>query len=195
MEYRIENCSINTVYGDFKFYCFNFGDHEDENVLCLVDRKNSDSIPLLRIQSACFTAEIFRSTDCDCHEQLVESLNGIHEYNNGLLIYLLRDGRGAGIFNKVKGLKLGEDKKLDTADAYDYLGINRDPRKYLNVVEILKYFSINEVKLLTNNPRKISGLTEQGIKVEHVPLIINPTEKSYNYLKTKNDKMGHMLGL
>jgi len=191
--YQVESCNIKTIYGAFEFYCFNWGSHEDENVLCLCV-KPSDRIPLVRIQSACFTAEIFRSTDCDCHEQLEQSLIRIQK-NGGYLIYLLRDGRGAGIFQKVKGLKLFETDGLDTADAYDHLGIDKDPRKYERVAEILKYFNLSKIKLLTNNPRKIGGLETHGIEVERVPLLIEPTKDSYPYLKTKRDKMGHMLEL
>lgn len=187
---EIESCNIESWYGNFTLYCFNYGKHEDENVLCFVSKKEY-KIPIVRIQSACFTAEIFRSKDCDCHEQLESSLKIINE-DGGLLIYLLQDGRGAGIFKKIKGLKLGETHGLNTAEAYDRLNIERDPRRYDSLKEVVEYFKLKEVQLLTNNPRKIKGLEELGVKVNRIPLEIEPTEFSEPYLKTKKKELGHM---
>lgn len=187
---KIASCKINSIYGDFELYCFNFGQHEDENILCL-EAETSSKRPLVRVQSACFTAEIFRSKDCDCHEQLETSLIKIQE-EGGYLIYLLQDGRGAGIFEKVKGMKLGETKGLDTADAYQHLGLELDPRKYDQLKVVFKHFKIKGVRLLTNNPRKIKGLKNIGINVDREPLEIKPTDDSVSYLKTKKNKLGHL---
>jgi GTP cyclohydrolase II len=187
---NIENCNINSIYGDFDFFCFNFGLHEDENILCLKSPTNAE-FPLIRIQSACFTAEIFRSKDCDCHEQLETSLIRINN-EGGYLFYLLKDGRGAGIFDKIKGLKLGQTHGLDTADAYTHLGIPLDPRKYDILKEVFNHFNIKKAKLLTNNPRKIEGLVKNGINVIREPLEIEPTDFSKSYLSTKKNKFGHL---
>ena len=191
-KYKVENCRINTIYGPFEFFCFNWGDHEDENILCL--HVKSENTPIVRLQSACFTAEIFRSTDCDCHEQLEYSLRLIQK-EGGYFLYLLQDGRGAGIFNKTRGLKLGDTLGLDTADAYDYLGINRDPRNYERANQVLHYFQLTNIRLLTNNPRKIQAIEESGIKVERLAIEIPTTSDSLSYLITKRDKMGHLLKL
>lgn len=156
-----------------------------------MDARREDSLPLVRIQSACFTAEIFRSLDCDCHEQLETSLKLISS-EGGILIYILRDGRGAGIFPKVMGLNLGAVEGLDTAEAYDRLGIPRDPREYSKVVQVLSELQISSVRLLTNNPRKIKGLEKAGISVERVPLQIAPTSESRPYLNAKKSKLGHL---
>ena len=153
--------------------------------------KKKYEMPLVRIQSACFTAEIFRSKDCDCHEQLETSMRKINE-EGGLFIYLLQDGRGAGIFNKIKGLRLGETEGLNTAEAYDKLNLNRDPRKYYQLRDVVDYFKLKEVKLLTNNPRKVQGLEELGVKVVRIPLEIEPTQFSEPYLKTKKKELGHL---
>ncbi len=188
---NVENTLIKTLYGEFEFFCFNWGEHEDENILCLRVPNNNEA-PLVRLQSACFTAEIFRSTDCDCHEQLETSLQMIQK-QGGNLIYLLQDGRGAGIFSKVKALQLGFSHGLDTAEAYSHLGLSLDPRSYDQAAEVLEHFGISRVRLLTDNPRKIRGLESKGIVVERVPLEILPTDDSIDYLRTKKIKMGHLL--
>lgn len=190
MSFKISSCQIHSHYGDFEFFCFNYGECENDNVLVLKSSKDV-TIPYLRVQSACFTSEIFRSKDCDCHEQLETSLAIISEHG-GMLIYLLQDGRGAGIFDKIKGMRLSQDQGINTAEAYDKLGIERDPRNYEKVTEVLEYFNVNSVKLLTNNPRKIDGLKSKKIEVERIPLEIEPTKDSKSYLKSKKDELGHM---
>ncbi|RKS14950.1 GTP cyclohydrolase II [Flavobacterium sp. 120] len=182
---------LNTHYGDFDFYCYSWGQHEEDNILCLANLKSNDE-PLIRVQSACYTAEIFRSLDCDCHEQLDESIKLIN-LKGGMVIYMLCDGRGAGLLNKVKGLELGRTEGLDTSEAYHKLNIAQDPREYSRVVQILDDLNIKSVKLLTNNPRKIEGLISAGIKVTREPLEIKATETSKSYLETKTNKMGHLM--
>jgi GTP cyclohydrolase II len=190
MNYKTSSCQLNTHFGKFDFYCFNYGECENDNVLVLKSEKITDT-PNLRIQSACFTSEIFRSKDCDCHEQLEKSLEVINT-DGGLLIYLLQDGRGAGIFQKIKGMRLTQDEGINTAQAYDKLRITRDPRNYQRVVNVLKHFEIKKVNLLTNNPRKINGLTDNGIEVNRIPLEIEPTSDSVDYLKSKKSELGHL---
>jgi GTP cyclohydrolase II len=106
---------------------------------------------------------------------------------------MLCDGRGAGLYHKVLGLELGQTRGLDTSDAYRELGLEQDPRQYDRVAVVLKYFDVTAVHLLTNNPRKLSGLAVQGISVVRVPLEIPPTDTSRPYLLTKAKKMGHLL--
>ena len=189
--FELSSTRIHTHYGEFDLYCFTYGNHEEDNLLCLTNGKPGDC-PIVRVQSACYTAEIFRSTDCDCHEQLTRSLEIISE-KSGLLIYMLCDGRGAGLQTKIQGLKLGRTEGLDTAEAYDALGVERDPREYSRVSNVLDYFGIDTIRLLTNNPRKVEGLEKEGIEVNRIPLEIPATEKSMHYLETKASKMGHML--
>jgi 3,4-dihydroxy 2-butanone 4-phosphate synthase/GTP cyclohydrolase II len=107
---------------------------------------------------------------------------------------MLCDGRGAGLLMKVRGLALGADG-LDTADAYKRLGVDLDPRRYERVAHCLKSLGLNEIRLLTNNPRKIAGLRQHGIAVLREPLLIPPTADSIEYLRTKQSKMGHLLDL
>ena len=183
--------TLKTQLGRFKFHCFSWGEHEEDNVLVLENDQFTD-VPLVRVQSACYSAEIFGSLDCDCHAQLSESQRLIGE-DGGYLIYMLCDGRGAGLLNKVRGMALGEKEGLDTSDAYRKLGLPQDPRDYARVAEIIKYFDLDRIHLLTNNPRKIEGLESAGITVERVPLEISSTDESRSYLETKANKMGHLL--
>lgn len=182
---------ITTQYGEFDFICYSWGKHEEDNILCLSKIKKNENV-LTRIQSACYTAEIFRSLDCDCHEQLEKSIKLISE-EGGILIYMLCDGRGAGLLNKVKGLELGRKKGLDTSEAYKQLNIPQDPREYNKVVLILNDLEIKSIRLLTNNPRKIEGIASSNIQVIRVPLEIQATPHSKSYLETKTAKMGHLM--
>ncbi len=190
-QFEVEKTKLNTKYGVYNFYCFSWGKHEEDNILVLENKSDSDT-PLVRVQSACYTAEIFRSLDCDCHAQLSTSQKLISK-EGGLLIYMLVDGRGAGLLNKIKGMELGFTHNLDTSEAYKFLGLEQDPREYDRVYEILSYFKIKKIKLLTNNPRKVSKLENIGISVTRIPLEIRSTNESKQYLKTKASKMGHML--
>ena len=190
-KFEVERTTLNTKYGTYNFYCFSWGKHEEDNILVLENRSESDT-PLVRVQSACYTAEIFRSLDCDCHAQLSTSQQLIAK-KGGLLIYMLVDGRGAGLLNKIKGMELGFTHNLDTSEAYKFLGLKQDPREYDRVYDILSYFKIEKIKLLTNNPRKVSKLENVGISVTRIPLEIRSTCESEPYLKTKASKMGHML--
>ncbi len=190
-QFEVEKTKLNTKYGVYNFYCFSWGKHEEDNILVLENKSDSHT-PLVRVQSACYTAEIFRSLDCDCHARLSTSQKLISK-EGGLLIYMLVDGRGAGLLNKIKGMELGFTHNLDTSEAYKFLGLEQDPREYDRVYDILSYFKIKKIKLLTNNPRKVSKLENIGISVTRIPLEIRSTNESKPYLKTKASKMGHML--
>jgi GTP cyclohydrolase II len=186
----IEFTRLETVYGSFDFGCFNWGIHEEENILCLC-KPWDDKGPLVRVQSACYTAEIFRSLDCDCHEQLDESLKRIGR-DGGILIYMLCDGRGAGLLNKVRALELQRTKGMDTSDAYRALGLEQDPRTYDRLKVIFEHLGVRRLRLLTNNPRKLDGLKALGFDVVREPLEIPATPQSRDYLFAKANKMGHL---
>jgi GTP cyclohydrolase II len=181
---------LKTVYGDSTLYCYSFGAREEDNVLCLEVPWRGD--PLVRVQSACYTGEILRSTDCDCHEQLDTSLRLIHE-GGGLLAYMLCDGRGAGLMVKLRALDLLATDGVDTHDAYSLLGVPLDPRRYGRVSAVLLDRGATTVRLLTNNPRKLAGLAVNGITVMRMPLEVAPTSDSLPYLEVKRAKMGHLL--
>lgn len=185
--------ALNTVYGDFDFIGYFWGEHDDDNVLAVVKRPFSNPA-LVRIQSACYSGEIFESSDCDCHEQLKQSLELI-ENNGGAFIYLLRDGRGAGLKTKLQALDMWAKNRIDTADAYDQMGVEKDPRSYEKACHVLHDLEIETVRLLTNNPRKVSGLEKGGFKVYREPLEIDvsPDSEAFKYLQTKANKLGHLL--
>ncbi len=187
----IVSTPLTTVHGSFEFFCFAWGPHEEDNLLCQL-RAPLGKQPFVRVQSACYTAEIFRSLDCDCHAQLDRSLSRIAQ-EGGLLIYMLCDGRGAGLLQKVRGLALGHAHGLDTHDAYVSLEIPTDAREYDRAAQVLRHFGISTIRLLTNNPRKVTGLECHGIEVERSPLEISSTAQSRPYLQTKATKMGHLL--
>jgi GTP cyclohydrolase II len=189
---RIAKTQLTTAFGEFGFHCFSWGPHEEDNVLCLSGIGDLPDVPVCRVQSACYTAEIFRSLDCDCHEQLETSLKRVAA-EGGLLIYLLCDGRGAGLFTKTLGLELGRTEGLDTSEAYARLGAPQDPREYSRAAAVLQYFGVANIRLLTNNPRKIAGLEENGITVRREALEIAATKESAPYLRTKALRMGHLL--
>jgi GTP cyclohydrolase II len=187
----IEISPIETAYGAFDFYCFSWGRHEEDNILCAT-KTASEHRPLVRVQSACYTAEIFRSTDCDCHAQLDISLRRVAA-EGGAVIYMLCDGRGAGLLSKVRGLALGNQQGLDTSDAYKAMGIPEDAREYHRAAVVLRHIGLTSLRLLTNNPRKLNGLIREGLDVQREPLEVPSTPESRPYLSTKARKMGHML--
>jgi GTP cyclohydrolase II len=132
---------IHTKYGEFTLYVFTWSENEQDNVLALMSHKASGQPPLVRIQSACYTREIFESLDCDCRWQLETSLASIQK-EGGLFIYMLRAGRGAGLLTKVRGLDLSHRLGIDTADAYRKLGIPPDPREYEQAAYVLSHLGI-----------------------------------------------------
>lgn len=176
-------CAFKSHYGIGTLHVYSFGAHEEDNVLCIeVPPAGSAPMdPLVRVQSACYTAEIFRSTDCDCHEQLHTSLEAVFA-EGGYVVYMICDGRGAGLLTKIRGLSLGDSEGLDTHDAYQRLGVEIDPREYSRVAAVLLHLGVRKLRLLTNNPRKIEGLEAADIKVERVDLQIAPTPDSWAYL-------------
>lgn len=188
------SCDFKSHYGLGTLHVYSFGPHEEDNVLCIevppVGPTPGD--PLVRVQSACYTAEIFRSTDCDCHEQLHASLEAVFA-GGGYVVYMICDGRGAGLLTKIRGLSLGDSEGLDTHDAYKRLGVKVDPRDYSRVATVLHDLGVDQLRLLTNNPKKVDGLEAAGIRVDRVELQIPPTPDSWPYLFTKRAKMGHLL--
>jgi GTP cyclohydrolase II len=188
---KIAKSPLKTKYGTFDLYVFSWSENEQDNVLVL-HADYGDGPPLVRVQSACYTGEIFESLDCDCHWQLETALARIHK-EGGLFIYMLCDGRGAGLLTKIRGMQMTATQGIDTVDAYAELGSPLDPREYERAAFVLSYFGVTACKLLTNNPRKIEGLASCGISVERLPHESDPTEHNESYLKSKACKLGHMM--
>jgi GTP cyclohydrolase II len=182
---------LRTKYGHFRLHVFSWSDNEQDNVLVLVPEK-ATAIPLVRIQSACYSGEIFESLDCDCHWQLETSLAAIQN-EGGAFIYMLKDGRGAGLLAKIRGMALSQTLNIDTADAYQKMGIPLDPREYDQAAYVLRTLGFKAIRLLTNNPRKVDGMVRAGFEVTRVRLESIPTEYNREYLRSKAAKLGHLM--
>ncbi|KTD56344.1 riboflavin biosynthesis protein RibA [Legionella santicrucis] len=180
--------------GDFKMTVFANELDKAEHFALVKPSVVANRVPLVRIHSECITGDIFGSCKCDCGKQLEQSLSMIAE-EGGVLIYLRQEGRGIGLANKLKAYAL-QEQGLDTVDANHQLGLPVDSRDYAIAYQVLKYFGIEAIRLLTNNPSKIAAVDRYGIKVtERVPLEIEPTKESHRYLKTKKERMGHLLAI
>lgn len=191
MQPKIASAPLNTKYGAFDIYDFAWSINEQDNVLALVSPYDG-KVPLVRVQSACYTGEIFESTDCDCHWQLETGLHLIQK-EGGIFIYMLCDGRGAGLLTKIKGMNITATEGLDTAEAYKKLGSPLDPREYQRAAFVLNHFGVTSCRLLTNNPRKVAGLREFGISVTREEHMSEPTSLNEAYLRSKALKLGHMM--
>lgn len=148
--------------------------------------------PLVRVHSECLTGDVFGSAKCDCGDQLDDSLKMIAK-EGGVLIYMRQEGRGIGLVNKIKAYALQQEQGLDTVEANSHLGLPADKRDYAISAQILRYLGISTLRLLTNNPKKIDGLNKYGIKIsERQSIEVLPTEHNQMYLRTKQDKLGHL---
>ncbi|MBI4272933.1 bifunctional 3,4-dihydroxy-2-butanone-4-phosphate synthase/GTP cyclohydrolase II [Candidatus Uhrbacteria bacterium] len=148
---------------------------------------------LVRAHSECFTSEVFGSQRCDCREQLSRAMHKIDQEGNGVILYMRQEGRGIGLANKLKAYQL-QDLGMDTVQANELLGFNADLREYGIGAQILKLLGISRIRLLTNNPRKIIGLAGHDLEiVERVKIEMKPNRENKKYLKTKKDKLGHLL--
>jgi len=149
--------------------------------------------PLVRIHSQCLTGDVFHSLRCDCRAQLELSLARIADEGRGLLIYEHQEGRGIGLLNKLRAYEL-QDHGADTVEANERLGFDADLRSYELPGAILRYFNLSEVRLLSNNPEKVEAVERAGVRVvERIPCLVDPVDSSEAYLRTKKDKMGHLI--
>ncbi|WP_408096811.1 bifunctional 3,4-dihydroxy-2-butanone-4-phosphate synthase/GTP cyclohydrolase II [Peredibacter sp. HCB2-198] len=191
----VESIPFPNKFGEFQMFIFHSELLKQEHVAIVKgDLEKFKSAPtLLRVHSECFTGDIFGSYRCDCGDQLNNSMKMIEENGSGMVVYLRQEGRGIGLFNKVKAYQL-QDQGMDTAEANLHLGFPVDSRDYTMAAQILRYFNVSDIKLLTNNPQKIEGLNKHGFsKIERVPLEINANQKNAQYLLTKKTKLGHLL--
>lgn len=180
------SANLPSKFGKFKIKAFK--EKEKEHLAIYKEPLNEPLV--VRIHSECLTGDALGSLKCDCRDQLEYALEYI-EAHKGMVIYLRQEGRNIGLLNKVNAYAL-QDKGLDTIEANHQLGFEADERSYEIVTEILNEFGIKKIKLLTNNPKKITSL--EGIEiVERIPIIIDSNVHNENYLKVKKEKMGHLL--
>lgn len=190
---NVADATIPTQFGNFQAIAYRSTRHDREHVvLTHGEPTSSEEAPIVRLHSQCITGDVFGSRRCDCGEQLRESMRVIAEEGEGVVLYLTQEGRGIGLANKVKAYELQEEG-MDTVEANSALGFDADPREYGIGAKILRDLGLEKLRLLTNNPRKISGLNEFGLDVvERIPLEVSPNERNRDYLETKRDKMGHL---
>lgn len=202
IKYRIKNeshvkreISVNmpTAYGDFDLVAYSQLSDGTQHLVIRKGEWQKDEPILVRVHSSCMTGDIFGSCRCDCGEQLHQAMNMIQEEGKGVVLYMNQEGRGIGLLNKLKAYKLQEEG-LDTVDANIELGFKMDERDYGIGAQILRDLGVSKMKLISNNPKKRTGLIGYGLEiVENVPIITSPNQHNAGYLNTKREKMGHEL--
>ena len=193
---KVAEADFPTRFGSFRIYGFlaslNGGQREEAVVLRMGDL-NGGSPPLVRIHSQCLTGDVFHSLRCDCRAQLEIALESIAREGRGLLIYEQKEGRGIGILNKLRAYEL-QDGGADTVEANVQLGFEADLRGYEMPGAILRFFGLAAVRLLSNNPGKVQAVESAGVAVtERVPCVADAEEAREAYLRTKKEKLGHLL--
>ncbi|MCY3549322.1 MAG: bifunctional 3,4-dihydroxy-2-butanone-4-phosphate synthase/GTP cyclohydrolase II [Candidatus Poribacteria bacterium] len=198
---RVATADIPTAHGEFKLYAYESTDTGGESVeddrthIALTKGDLTDAAPVLvRVHSQCLTGDVFGSLRCDCGEQLEIALQTIEKEGRGVLVYMRQEGRGMGLKGKLRAYQLQDSDGLDTVEANEHLGFPADLRDYGIGAQILADLGVRKMRLMTNNPQKVTGLSGHGLEiVERVPLQTEPNAFNRRYLETKRSKLGHLL--
>lgn len=190
---KIAETVLPTVWGDFCLHAYSSKVDNFQHLALVKGDVTSGDPVTVRVHSQCLTGDVFRSHRCDCGQQLDNAMRLIQSESKGVLLYLSQEGRGIGIFNKLKAYQL-QDSGSDTVEANEKLGFKPDLRDYGIGAQILADLGLKKIKLMTNNPRKIIGLKGYGLEVsEIIPVEVSPCESNVHYLSTKKKKLGHKL--
>jgi 3,4-dihydroxy 2-butanone 4-phosphate synthase/GTP cyclohydrolase II len=190
---RVAEARLPTEFGEFRIIGYRSLTSDEEFVVLARGELRGDRTTLVRIHSQCMTGDVFGSTKCDCGRQLQAAMQRIADEGCGVIIYQQQEGRGIGIINKIRAYAL-QDEGADTIEANERLGLGIDLRQYEQCGEILLDLGLCQVRVLSNNPAKIRALEASGLKVgARVALEVSPTDTALRYLRTKKEKMGHLL--
>jgi 3,4-dihydroxy 2-butanone 4-phosphate synthase/GTP cyclohydrolase II len=192
---RVADASLPTEWGEFNIAGYRSLTSGEEFVVLYKGEMDRDVPTLVRIHSQCLTGDVFGSTKCDCGQQLHRTMQMIQEEGRGAIVYQQQEGRGIGIINKIRAYAL-QDTGADTVEANEKLGLAVDLREYRQCAEILFDLGLCKVRVISNNPLKLRALEEAGLRiVERVSIQVDPRERSAGYLRTKKEKLGHLLDL
>jgi 3,4-dihydroxy 2-butanone 4-phosphate synthase/GTP cyclohydrolase II len=192
---RVALANLPTEWGDFKIAGYRSLTSEEEFVVLFKGEMKPDTPTLVRIHSQCLTGDVFQSTKCDCGLQLHRTMEMIQQEGRGAIVYQQQEGRGIGILNKIRAYAL-QDKGADTVEANERLGLAVDSREYRQCAEVLFDLGLCQVRVISNNPLKLQALEEAGLKiVERVSIQVDSAESAEQYLRTKKEKLGHLLDL
>jgi 3,4-dihydroxy 2-butanone 4-phosphate synthase/GTP cyclohydrolase II len=192
---RIAEARLPTEFGDSQIIGYRSLTSPEEFVALAVGIPHPYRASLVRIHSQCLTGDAFGSTRCDCGRQLHEAMRLITTEGHGAIIYQQQEGRGIGIINKIRAYAL-QDEGADTVEANERLGLDVDSRRYEQCAEIFRDLGLSKLRVLSNNPKKIRALEQCGLEVvERVALEVKPAEPAIRYLRTKKEKMGHLINV
>jgi 3,4-dihydroxy 2-butanone 4-phosphate synthase/GTP cyclohydrolase II len=192
---RVAEANLPTKHGEFVAIAYKSTIDPDEHVALVLGDISGEEPVLVRVHSECLTGDIFGSLRCDCGEQIALAMQAIANEGRGVFLYMRQEGRGIGFHNKIRAYAL-QDQGLDTVEANESLGFPADLRDYGIGAQILADLGLKEIRLLTNNPKKVVGLEGYGLRVvETLPLIATPNPSNIRYLETKQKKMGHLLAM
>ena len=190
---RVAEARLPTDFGEFRILGYRSLISNEEFVVLVQGELRKDRPTLVRVHSQCLTGDVFGLTKCDCGQQLRKAMELIEREGSGAIVYQQQEGRGIGIINKIRACAL-QDEGADTIEANEKLGLPVDLRSYEQCAEILRHLGVKSVRLMSNNPEKIRALEKLGLNVvERVSLVTVPTDAARSYLRTKKEKLGHLL--